>query len=614
MTKNKYTLRSYLEGDHLQTHIRNFSIIAHIDHGKSTLADRLLEYTGAITPRESREQILDAMDLERERGITIKAHTVTVRYKAEDGEEYLLNLIDTPGHVDFTYEVSRSLAACEGALLLVDASQGVEAQTIANANLAIENRLTIIPVINKVDLASADIDGTKRQIEDVLSLDTHDALLTSAKAGLGTKEVLEAIIKRIPAPRGDAGGPLKALVFDSWFDNYQGVTVLARVGDGEIRPGLKVRMTGTDKNFEILEVGIFTPKRMKTEKLSTGEVGYVVAGIKRVGDTRIGDTITETDRPTAVPYPGYKEAKPMVFCGLYSTDADRYEDLRDALEKLRLNDSSFVYEPETSVALGFGFRCGFLGLLHMEIIQERLEREFALELISTTPTVVYKIRTTKGQTLYIDNPTKLPEPTSIQDFEEPYIKATLITPEAYVGNLLALCQERRGTQKGLTYLNPTRVMLIYEMPLSEIVLDFYDRLKSKTQGYASLDYEVIGYQPAELVKVDILLNGESVDALSFIVHRDKAALRGRQVAEKMKEYIPRQMFEVSIQAAIGNKILARETVGALKKNVTAKCYGGDITRKRKLWEKQKEGKKRMKQVGRVEVPQEAFLALLKVTD
>ena len=614
MTKNKYTLRSYLEGDHLQTHIRNFSIIAHIDHGKSTLADRLLEYTGAISPRESREQILDAMDLERERGITIKAHTVTVRYKAEDGEEYLLNLIDTPGHVDFTYEVSRSLAACEGALLLVDASQGVEAQTIANANLAIENGLTIIPVINKVDLASADIDGTKRQIEDVLSLDTHDALLTSAKAGLGTKEVLEAIIKRIPAPRGDAGGPLKALVFDSWFDNYQGVTVLARVGDGEIRPGLKVRMTGTDKNFEILEVGIFTPKRMKTEKLSTGEVGYVVAGIKRVGDTRIGDTITETDRPTATPYPGYKEAKPMVFCGLYSTDADRYEDLRDALEKLRLNDSSFVYEPETSVALGFGFRCGFLGLLHMEIIQERLEREFALELISTTPTVVYKIRTTKGQTLYIDNPTKLPEPTSIQDFEEPYIKATLITPEAYVGNLLALCQERRGTQKGLTYLNPTRVMLIYEMPLSEIVLDFYDRLKSKTQGYASLDYEVIGYQPAELVKVDILLNGESVDALSFIVHRDKAAVRGRQVAEKMKEYIPRQMFEVSIQAAIGNKILARETVGALKKNVTAKCYGGDITRKRKLWEKQKEGKKRMKQVGRVEVPQEAFLALLKVTD
>ena len=598
----------------MQTHIRNFSIIAHIDHGKSTLADRLLEYTGAISPRESREQILDAMDLERERGITIKAHTVTVRYKAEDGEEYLLNLIDTPGHVDFTYEVSRSLAACEGALLLVDASQGVEAQTIANANLAIENGLTIIPVINKVDLASADIDGTKRQIEDVLSLDTHDALLTSAKAGLGTKEVLEAIIKRIPAPRGDAEGPLKALVFDSWFDNYQGVTVLARVGDGEIRPGLKVRMTGTDKNFEILEVGIFTPKRMKTEKLSTGEVGYVVAGIKRVGDTRIGDTITQVPGSAQVALPGYHEPVPVVFCGLFPATNTQFDDLRTALQKLALNDSSFTFEPETSDALGFGFRCGFLGMLHMEIVQQRLERESNLALVHTTPTVVYKIRTTKGQTLYIDNPTKLPEPTSIQDFEEPYIKATLITPEAYVGNLLALCQERRGTQKGLTYLNPTRVMLIYEMPLSEIVLDFYDRLKSKTQGYASLDYEVIGYQPAELVKVDILLNGESVDALSFIVHRDKAALRGRQVAEKMKEYIPRQMFEVSIQAAIGNKILARETVGALKKNVTAKCYGGDITRKRKLWEKQKEGKKRMKQVGRVEVPQEAFLALLKVTD
>jgi GTP-binding protein LepA len=598
----------------LQTRIRNFSIIAHIDHGKSTLADRLLEYTGAISPRESREQILDAMDLERERGITIKAHTVTVRYKAEDGEEYLLNLIDTPGHVDFTYEVSRSLAACEGALLLVDASQGVEAQTIANANLAIENGLTIIPVINKVDLASADVEGTKREMEDVLSLDTHDAILTSAKAGVGTKEVLEAIVHRIPPPRGNPDGPLKALIFDSWFDNYQGVTVLSRVGDGAIRPGQKVHMIGTDKDFEIQEVGIFTPKRLKQDQLNTGEVGYVVAGIKRVGDTRIGDTITEADRRTAVPYPGYKEAKPMVFCGLYSTDADRYEDLRDALEKLRLNDSSFVYEPETSLALGFGFRCGFLGLLHMEIIQERLEREFQLELISTTPTVVYKITTTNGDTLFIDNPTKLPEPNFIQEFQEPYIKATIITPETYVGNLLALCQERRGTQKGLAYLNPTRVMLTYEMPLSEIVLDFYDRLKSKTQGYASLDYEVIGYQPATLVKVDLLLNGESVDALSFIVHRDKAAIRGRQVAEKMKEYIPRQMFEVAIQAAIGNKIIARETVGALKKNVTAKCYGGDITRKRKLWEKQKEGKKRMKQVGRVEVPQEAFLALLKVTD
>jgi len=574
----------------------------------------LLEYTGAITLRESREQILDAMDLERERGITIKAHTVTVRYKAEDGEEYLLNLIDTPGHVDFTYEVSRSLAACEGALLLVDASQGVEAQTIANANLAMDNGLTIIPVINKVDLASADVEGTKKQIEDVLSLETHDAVLTSAKAGLGTKEVLEAIVRRVPPPTGTPDGPLKALVFDSWFDNYQGVTVLARVGDGNIHPGLKVRMMGTDKVFEIQEVGIFNPKRVKQDRLSMGEVGYVVAGIRRVGDTRIGDTITEAERPAAAAYPGYKEAKPMVFCGLYSTDTEQFEDLRDALEKLRLNDSSFVYEPETSLALGFGFRCGFLGLLHMEIIQERLEREFALELISTTPTVVYRVTTTKQDVLLIDNPNELPEPNFIERFEEPYIKATIITPEAYVGNLLALCQERRGTQKGLTYLNPTRVMLVYEMPLSEIVLDFYDRLKSKSQGYASLDYEIIGYQPAELVRVDILLNGESVDAMSFIVHRDKAALRGRQVAEKMKEFIPRQMFEVAIQAAIGNKIIARETVGAMKKNVTAKCYGGDISRKRKLWEKQKEGKKRMKQVGRVEVPQEAFLALLKVTD
>ena len=598
----------------MQALIRNFSIIAHIDHGKSTLADRLLEYTGAISARESREQILDAMDLERERGITIKAHTVTIRYKADDGNEYLLNLIDTPGHVDFTYEVSRSLAACEGALLLVDASQGVEAQTIANAHLAIENHLTVIPVINKVDLASADIEGTKRQIEDVLGLDAHGAVLTSAKAGIGTKDVLEAVVKRIPPPSGDPDGPLKALVFDSWFDNYQGVTVLARVGDGAIEPGMKVCMMGSGKVFEIQEVGTFTPKRVKAERLATGEVGYVVAGIKRVGDTRIGDTITAADRPTSKAFPGYKEAKPMVFCGLYPTDSDLFEDLRDALEKLRLNDASFVYEPETSLALGFGFRCGFLGLLHMEIIQERLEREYTLELISTTPTVVYRVTTTKGEVLYIDNPTKLPEPNHIELFEEPFIKTTIITPEAYVGNLLALCQERRGTQKGLTYLNPTRVMMTYEMPLNEIVLDFYDRLKSKTQGYASLDYEIVGYQPSDLVKVDILLNGESVDALSFIIHRDKAVARGRQVAEKMKEYIPRQMFEVAIQAAIGSKIIARETVGAMRKNVTAKCYGGDITRKRKLWEKQKEGKKRMKQVGRVEVPQEAFLALLKVTE
>lgn len=598
----------------MQAQIRNFSIIAHIDHGKSTLADRLLEYTGAVTSRESREQILDAMDLERERGITIKAHTVTIHYTSDDGRLYVLNLIDTPGHVDFTYEVSRSLAACEGALLLVDASQGVEAQTIANAHLAVENHLTIIPVINKVDLASADIEGAKRQIEDVIGLDAQDAISTSAKAGLGTKDILDAIVTRIPPPAGDPQAPLKALVFDTWFDPYQGVTVLARVGDGAIAPGMKVRMMGTAHVCEVLEVGIFNPKRTKQTRLGTGEVGYVVAGIKRIGDTRIGDTITDADRPTAIPYHGYKEAKPMVFCGLYPTDSDLFEDLRDALEKLRLNDASFVYEPETSLALGFGFRCGFLGLLHMEIIQERLEREYALDLISTTPTAVYRVTTTKGAVLHIDNPAKLPEPNHIELFEEPFIKATIITPETYVGNLLALCQERRGTQQSLTYLTPTRVMLVYEMPLNEIVLDFYDRLKSKTQGYASLDYEIIGYQPAELVKVDLLLNGESVDALSFIVHRDKAITRGRQVAEKMKEFIPRQMFEVAIQAAIGSKIIARETVAAMKKNVTAKCYGGDISRKRKLWDKQKEGKKRMKQIGRVEVPQEAFLALLKVTD
>src|SRR5213592_1056405 len=589
--------------------IRNFCVIAHVDHGKTTLSDRLLETTGTVPLREMRDQLLDSMELEREHGITIKARAVRMTWR-----DHELNLIDTPGHVDFTYEVSRSLAACEGAVLLVDASQGVEAQTIANAHLAIENHLTVISVINKVDLASADIEGTKRQIEDVLGLDAHDAVLTSAKAGTGTKDVLEAIVNRIPPPLGDPDRPLKALVFDSWFDNYQGVTVLARVGDGAIEPAMKVRMTGSGKVFEVQEVGISTPKRVKTERLATGEVGYVVAGIKRVGDTRIADTITAAERPTLKPYPGYKEAKPMVFCGLYPTDNDLFENLRDALEKLRLNDASFTYEPETSLALGFGFRCGFLGLLHMEIIQERLEREFALELISTTPTVVYRVTTTKQDVLLIDNPNELPEPNFIERFEEPYIKATIITPEAYVGNLLALCQERRGTQKGLTYLNPTRVMLVYEMPLSEIVLDFYDRLKSKSQGYASLDYEIIGYQPAELVRVDILLNGESVDAMSFIVHRDKAALRGRQVAEKMKEFIPRQMFEVAIQVAIGNKIIARETVGAMKKNVTAKCYGGDISRKRKLWEKQKEGKKRMKQVGRVEVPQEAFLALLKVTE
>ncbi len=597
----------------MQTHTRNFSIIAHIDHGKSTLADRLLEATGAITQREARDQILDAMDLERERGITIKAHAVALRHKASDGQSYALHLIDTPGHVDFTYEVSRSLAACEGALLLVDASQGVEAQTIANAHLAIANNLVILPVINKIDLPGADIEGVKQQIHDVLGLDVKDTLLISAKEGRGVKEVLDAIINRIPPPSGDPARPLKALVFDSWFDNYQGVIVLTRVIDGQIKPGMKIRAMSNNRMFEVMEVGQFTPKRTKTEQLGAGDVGYVCAGMREVADTKIGDTLTDAARPTDAPLPGYKEVKPMVFCGLYTTDTARFEDLRDALQKLRLNDSSFVYEPESSLALGFGFRCGFLGLLHMEIIQERLEREYSLTLITTAPTVVYQVLTTAGEVLSIDNPAKLPPPSAIDSFEEPFIRATVITPERYVGGVLKLCQERRGAQQGLHYLDPTRVMLTYELPLNEIILDFYDRLKSKTQGYASFDYEVLGYRPGDLVKIDMLLNGETVDALSFITHRDNAYARGRQMAEKMKELIPKQMFEIAIQAAIGSKIIARETIGALKKNVTAKCYGGDITRKRKLWEKQKEGKKRMKQVGKVEVPQEAFLALLKVT-
>ena len=598
----------------LQKFIRNFSIIAHIDHGKSTLADRFLELTGAITAREFREQILDAMDLERERGITIKAHAVAIRYQAKDGQVYALHLIDTPGHVDFTYEVSRSLAACEGALLLVDATQGVEAQTIANAYLAIANNLTIIPVINKIDLPSADTEGVKHQIEEVLGLDVKDALLVSAKEGRGVQDVLEAVVARVPPPSGSFEKPLKALVVDSWFDNYQGVIVLIRVIDGEIRNGQKIRAMSNDRIFEVSEVGQFTPKRTKTERLIAGEVGYACANMREVADTKIGDTITDAARPTEAPLPGYKEVKPLVFCGLYSTDTARFEDLRDALQKLRLNDSSFVYEPETSLALGFGFRCGFLGLLHMEIIQERLEREYGLTLITTAPTVVYHLVTTKGEELFIENPAKLPSPSAIARFEEPYIQATIITPERYVGSILQMCQERRGVQKGLQYLDPTRVMVTYELPLNEVILDFYDKLKSKSQGYASLDYELIGYREGDLVKIDMLLNGETVDALSFITDREKAHTRGRQLAEKMKTLIPKQMFEIAIQAAIGNKIVARETIGALKKNVTAKCYGGDITRKRKLWEKQKEGKKRMKQVGRVEVPQEAFLALLKVSD
>ncbi len=597
----------------LQRYIRNFCIIAHIDHGKSTLADRFLELTGAISAREFRDQLLDAMDLERERGITIKAHAVALRYQAKDGHTYALHLIDTPGHVDFSYEVSRSLAACEGAVLLVDASQGVEAQTIANVHLAMANELTIIPVINKIDLPSADVEAVKHQIHDALGLDADGALLVSAKEGRGVGDVLEAVVSRIPPPTGDPGKPLKALVCDSWFDNYQGVVVLTRVVDGEIRPGMKIQMMSTRGIFEVETVGQFTPKRTKGEVLRAGEVGFVCAGIREVADTKIGDTITDPQRPTDTPLPGYKEVKPLVFCGLYCTDTAKYEDLRDALQKLRLNDSSFVYEPETSLALGFGFRCGFLGLLHMEIIQERLEREYKLDLITTAPTVVYRIMTSGGEILDIDNPADLPPPAEIEGFEEPFIRATLIMPERYVGNVLGLCQERRGVQESLQYLDPTRVMLIYELPLNEVILDFYDRLKSRSQGYASLDYELIGYRDSDLVKLDILLNGEKVDALSFITHREKAYNKGRQLAEKMKELIPKQMFEIAIQAAIGNKVIARETIGALRKNVTAKCYGGDITRKRKLWAKQKEGKRRMKQVGRVEVPQEAFLALLKIS-
>ncbi|HET6465093.1 MAG TPA: translation elongation factor 4 [Nitrospiria bacterium] len=598
----------------LQTAIRNFSIIAHIDHGKSTLADRILEQTGAITLREQRDQILDDMDLERERGITIKAHAVRLEYRADDGRLYHLHLIDTPGHVDFAYEVSRSLAACEGVLLVVDATQGVEAQTIANAFLAMEHNLTILPVINKIDLPSADVDRVARQIKEVLGLERSDALLASAKEGIGIKEILEAIIKRIPPPRGNPDKPLKALIFDSWFDNYQGAVVLTRVIDGRVGIGSKIRLMSTQKEFEVGELGFLTPKKKPVQELSAGEVGYLIAGFKKVSDTKIGETITDALHPTREPFPGYKEIKPMVFCGLYAVDSEQFEDLRDALEKLRLNDSSFTYEPETSLALGFGFRCGFLGLLHMEIIQERLEREYRLNLISTAPTVIYRVLTNRGEWLSIDNPAKLPDPSRIQRFEEPYIRATILTREDYVGSLLALCQEKRGTQLELNYLDMNRVMLVYEIPLNEIIMDFYDRLKSVSKGYASLDYEHIGYRESDLVKVDLLLNGENVDALSFIVHKDKAYTRARLIAEKLKEVIPRQMFEVAIQAAIGSKIIARETIGAMRKNVTAKCYGGDITRKRKLWEKQKEGKKRMKQVGRVEIPQEAFLALLKVKE
>ncbi len=595
-----------------QEKIRNFSIIAHVDHGKSTLADRLLERTGMVSEREMREQFLDRLDLERERGITIKAQAVRLYYRAKDGELYQLNLIDTPGHVDFSYEVSRSLAACEGALLVVDASQGVEAQTLANVYLALENDLEIIPVLNKIDLPQADPERVKKEIEEIIGLDASEAILASAKKGIGTEEILEAIVRKIPPPKGDREAPLKALIFDSWYDPYLGVVVLIRMVDGKLYPGQRIRLMSTGKEFEVTKVGVFAPNPTEVDMLVAGEVGFFAAGIKEVRDTKIGDTVTEATRPAQEPLPGFREVKPMVFCGLFPVESEQYDELREAVEKLWLNDPAFSYEPENSAALGFGFRCGFQGLLHMEIIQERLEREFNLRLISTAPSVRYRVELTDGQIVEVENPALWPPREKIARVFEPYIRAEIYTPKDYVGAIMRLCEEKRGVQKDLRYLTPQRVQLVYDLPFSEVVLDFFDKLKSYSRGYASLDYQFLDYRPSDLVKLDIYINKQPVDALSLIVHRDKAYYRGRELVSKLREVIPRQLFEVVIQAAIGSKVIARERIPPLRKDVLAKCYGGDVTRKRKLLEKQKEGKKRMKSLGQVEIPQEAFLAILRL--
>ena len=597
-----------------QKNVRNFCIIAHIDHGKSTLADRLMEYTGQVAKRDLESQMLDSMDIERERGITIKLSPLRMTY-VHNGEEYTLNLIDTPGHVDFSYEVSRSLAACEGALLIVDASQGVEAQTLANCYLALDNDLEIIPVINKIDLPSADIEGAKQEIEDTIGLDASNAPLVSAKEGINIKDVLDAVVERVPAPSGDQTAPLKALIFDCQYDNYKGVIIFVRIVDGVVKTGTTIKMFETQgKTFDVTEVGIFAPHMKAVDCLRAGDVGYICASIKTVSDTKVGDTITDANNPCPAPLTGYKEVKPMVFCGIFPADGSKYNDLKESLEKLKLNDASLTYEPDTSVALGFGFRCGFLGLLHMEIIQERLEREFDLDLVTTAPSVVYKVHTTTGEVLDIDNPTKLPPVTSIEHVEEPIVRAEIFSPPEYVGDVMQLCQDKRGNFIDMTYLDTRRVRVTYEIPLNEIIYNFFDTLKSRTRGYASLDYELKGYVPGKLVRMDMLLNGEVCDALSIIVNEERAYARGRQIATKLKEAIPRQMFEIPIQAAIGNKIIARETVKALRKDVLAKCYGGDITRKKKLLEKQKEGKKRMRQVGSVSVPSEAFMSILKIDE